>query len=139
MMIGHDENVAGGVGEAIEADITVNAAMDDEGCLLGILGGEAAGDGVIDGGEHVAEDAVFIGKGRNGKGRNGNGRNGNGRNGKGRNGNGRNGKGWSGGIFVGEPWFEGGGYAFEALGDGVGDVGVAPGSPEAIHELEYSV
>ena len=114
MMIGHDENVAGGVGEAIEADITVNAAMDDEGCLLGILGGEAAGDGVIDGGEHVAEDAVFIGKGRNGNG-------------------------WSGGIFVGEPWFEGGGYAFEALGDGVGDVGVAPGSPEAIHELEYSV
>ena len=60
MLIGQDEDVAGGVGVGVEADEAGGAAMDDVGSLLGGFLGHAVGDGVVGGGDHVAEDAVLV-------------------------------------------------------------------------------
>src|SRR6185437_2863990 len=60
MLVGQDEDVAGGVGIGVEADEAGGAAMDDVGSLLGGLPGHAMGDGVVGGGDHVAEDTVLV-------------------------------------------------------------------------------
>jgi hypothetical protein len=60
VLVGQDEDVAGGVGVGVEADEAMRAARDDVGGLLGCLLGHAVGDGVVGGGDHVAEDAVLV-------------------------------------------------------------------------------
>jgi len=60
MCVRHYHYVAGGVGVGIEADKAVLAAQDQAAGGLGLLGGHAVGDGVIDRGNQVAEDAVVV-------------------------------------------------------------------------------
>ena len=60
VLVGQDEHVAGGVGVGVEADEAERAAMDDVGGLLGGLLRHAVGDGIVGGGDHVAEDAVLV-------------------------------------------------------------------------------
>lgn len=63
VLMGNDENVSGGVGEAVEANKAVGPAVDDERCLFGLVSGKAASNGVVDCRNHIAEDAVPIGEG----------------------------------------------------------------------------
>ena len=60
VQVGQDEHVASAIWVGIEADKAVRAAMDDVGGLLGCLPGHAVGNGVVGGGDHVAEDTVLI-------------------------------------------------------------------------------
>jgi hypothetical protein len=60
VQVGQDEDVAGGVGVGVEADEAAFSAMEDVGGLLGGLLRHALGDGVVGGGDHVAEDAVLV-------------------------------------------------------------------------------
>src|SRR6185437_14579653 len=60
VLAGEDEDMAGGVGVGVEADEAERAAMDDVRSLFGGLLGHAVGDGVVGGGDHVAEDTVLI-------------------------------------------------------------------------------
>ena len=58
--VGDDHDVTGGVGEGVEADEAVDSAVNDAGGGFGDRGWGAAGDGVVDGGEQVAEDAAGV-------------------------------------------------------------------------------
>ena len=60
VQVGQDEDMAGGVGVGVEADKAVRAAMEDVGGFLGGFLRHAVGDGVVGGGDHVAEDAVLV-------------------------------------------------------------------------------
>ena len=60
MPVGDDEDVACGVREGVEAEEAGGFAGKDVGGLLGVFSGHALVDGVVDGGDHVAEDAVVI-------------------------------------------------------------------------------
>ena len=55
-----DHDVAGVVGEGVEADIGVRRAENYASGTVGFVGGHAVGDGIVGGGEEVAEDAVFV-------------------------------------------------------------------------------
>ena len=60
VFMGNDHDVAGGVGIGIEADEAGGSAQDQAGCLLGFVDRGSVGDGVIDGGEEVAENAAEV-------------------------------------------------------------------------------
>jgi len=60
VLIGHDHEVAGGVGIGVETDEAVLAAMDDVDGLFGGFARHAVGNGVVDGSDHVAKDAVSV-------------------------------------------------------------------------------
>ncbi len=60
VLVRQDEDVAGGVGIGVEADEAERSAMDDVGGLFSGLLKHAVGDGVVGGGDHVAEDAVLV-------------------------------------------------------------------------------
>lgn len=60
MLVGHDHDVASGVRVSVEAHEAVQPAMDDVDRLFGSLARHAVGDGVVDGGDHVAKDAVLV-------------------------------------------------------------------------------
>src|ERR1700733_8652703 len=52
--------MSGGVWVGVEAHKAVQTAMDDVDGLFGGLARHAMGDGVVDGGDHVAKDAVLV-------------------------------------------------------------------------------
>ncbi len=56
----HDHDVAGGVGESVEADEAVLSAKNEAPCLFGLRGTLSVGDSEVDGGDEVAEDAAKI-------------------------------------------------------------------------------
>ena len=58
--VGHDHDVAGGIGECIETDEAVLAAQDEAAGGLGLVWIHAVGDGEVDGGDQVAEDAAMV-------------------------------------------------------------------------------
>jgi len=58
--VGNDEDVAGGVGEGVETEEAGGLACQDVGGLLGLLGGHAVGDRVVDRCDQVTEDAVAM-------------------------------------------------------------------------------
>src|ERR1700722_12472572 len=60
MRIRHDENVAGGVRVGIQADEAVFSTADDVCRLFGFLPRHSVGDGVVDGGDHITEDAMPV-------------------------------------------------------------------------------
>jgi hypothetical protein len=60
VLIGQDQHMAGGVGIGIEADKAERPAMDDVSGSLGCFLRYAVSDGIVGGGDHVAEDAVLI-------------------------------------------------------------------------------
>jgi hypothetical protein len=60
MLVGHDHDMARGVGVSVETHEAVQAAMDDVNGLLGGLALHSVCDGVVDRGNHVAEDAVLV-------------------------------------------------------------------------------
>jgi len=60
VLVGHDHDMAGGVWVGVEADKAVRVAMHDVDGLFGGLAGHAVGNGVVDGGDHIAEDAVLV-------------------------------------------------------------------------------
>ncbi len=60
MLIRHDHDVASGVRVSVEAYEAVRPAMDDVDRLFRSLARHAVGDGVVDGGDHVAKDAVLV-------------------------------------------------------------------------------
>jgi hypothetical protein len=94
--VGHHHHVARGVREGVQADHAVLAAQDQPAGGFGLLRLHAVGDGVVNRGDQIAEDAVVIaGPGR-----------------------------------------EAGRNAGARVARGVGDVGVAPGSPEKVHERD---
>ena len=60
VLVGHDHHMACGVRISIEAYKAVQAAMDDVNCLFRNLAGHSLSDSVVNGGDHVAEDAVLV-------------------------------------------------------------------------------
>ena len=60
VLIRHDQDVPGGIGVGVQADIAVFAAMDDVRGLFGLLTRHPLRDRVVDRGDHIAEDAVFV-------------------------------------------------------------------------------
>src|SRR5579863_1449458 len=94
MREGYDHDVAGGVGVGVEADVAVLAAMDEAAGSFRLVGAHAVGDGEVDGGNEVAEDAAEVSR----------------------------------------PCGQAVGNAGARLGLRRSDVGIAPGSPEMIHE-----
>ena len=60
MRVGHDHDMARGVGIGIEADEAVLCAQDEPAGGFSLIGAGAVGDGEVDGGNEVAEDAVQI-------------------------------------------------------------------------------
>ena len=60
VLVGHDHQMACGVRISIEAYKAVQAAMDDVNCLFRNLAGHSLSDSVVNGGDHVAEDAVLV-------------------------------------------------------------------------------
>ena len=60
MRVGHDHDVAGGIGVGVETDKAVLSSQDEAACGFGLVDAHAVGDGVIDGGDEVAEDAAEV-------------------------------------------------------------------------------
>jgi len=60
MLVGHDHDMASGVRIGVEAHKTVHAAMDDVDGLFGGVARHAVSDGVVDGRDHIAKDAVLV-------------------------------------------------------------------------------
>jgi len=60
MGVGHHHHVAGGVREGVQADKAVLAAMDEAAGGFGFFGIHAVGDGVVNGGDQVAEDTMVV-------------------------------------------------------------------------------
>jgi len=92
-----DHDMAGCIGIGVEADEAVFAAEDEAGGHFGLVAVFTVGNGVVDGGDEVAEDAAEVA--------------------------------W--------PVFEAAGNSGANGFFGVGDVAIAPGSPEQIHIGEY--
>jgi hypothetical protein len=60
VLIGQKQQVAGGVGKRVEADKAMLPPVNDVGSLFRGLSLETMIDGVVDCGDHIAEDAVFV-------------------------------------------------------------------------------
>jgi len=60
MLVGNDKYVPGRIRESIKAHETERATVDDMGSLFSGFARHAVGDGVVGGGDQVAEDAVLV-------------------------------------------------------------------------------
>jgi hypothetical protein len=60
MLIRHNHQMASGVRIGVETDEAVQAPVDDVSGSFGCLPAHPMGDGVVDGGNHIAEDAMLI-------------------------------------------------------------------------------
>ena len=92
--VGHDHDVARGVGEGVEADEAVFSAMDEAAGGFGLIRTHAIRDGEVDAGDEVAKDAAEVAR----------------------------------------PGGEARGNAGARCGFRRGDVGIAPGCPEMVHD-----
>jgi len=60
VLIRHDHYVACGVWIRVEAYKAVQTAIDDVSGLLSVFRGHSLSNGVVDGGDHVAKDAMLV-------------------------------------------------------------------------------
>ena len=60
MRVGHDHDVARGVGKGVEADEAMFGAHDQPAGSFGLVAGHSLQNGVVDGGDEVAEDAAQV-------------------------------------------------------------------------------
>jgi hypothetical protein len=60
VQIGQKQQMSGGVGKGVEADKAMLPPVNDVGSFFGGLSLEPMIDGVVDCGDHIAEDAVFV-------------------------------------------------------------------------------
>jgi hypothetical protein len=64
VLVGDDHQVAAVVGKGVKDHEAGGVALQDAGGLLGLVAGHAVGDGVVGGGDDVAEDAVQVARPR---------------------------------------------------------------------------